>query len=287
MSGTPFEHRVAPTQHPGQEAVLLPGREHRRGRQAAEPVAVHLVPRQRVDRQPQVADVERLLEHAGHAVELGRRRLGRVRQRALQPHDVGAHRGVPQERADVGAERQTIQVVQVALGRVPVLDPLQQRQHLGAGHALDATEHVGEVLGAADGEGQTARADQHRGDAVSHRLAERRVELELGVVVGVQVDEARCDPAARRVDDLGTVGHVQIGLDGAHDAVVDQHVRTAPLGTRAVDDEPAPDECRHVGILRRWTVRSLPVGSSVTPILPRPRQHLPGRVVRPRPAGVT
>ena len=41
---------------------------------------------------------------------------------------------------------------------------------------------------------------------MAHRLGDARVDLDLGVVVGVQVDEPRCDPASLRVDDRRAQG---------------------------------------------------------------------------------
>ena len=103
--GDALEHGVATTEYLAEEPVLLPVREHRRGGPAAVPIAVHLVPRERVDGEPEVPDVERLVEHRGHAVELGLRRRHRVVQRSAEAHHVRADRGVAEERDDVRAER--------------------------------------------------------------------------------------------------------------------------------------------------------------------------------------
>ena len=130
----------------------------------------------------------------------------RVVDAAAEAHHVGPHGRVPEQRGDVRPERHPVEVVEVLRGRLPVLHLLEQRQDGVAGDGLDAAELIGEVLGRAHGERQAAAAHEHGGDAVADRLAERRVDLDLGVVVGVQVDEARDDPPTGGVDDLGALG---------------------------------------------------------------------------------
>ena len=56
-----------------------------------------------------------------------------------------------------------------------------------------------------------------------------RVPVHLGIVMGVQVDEPRRDPAAGGVDDLGPVGRLDPGGDAADDPVLDEHVGPAPV----------------------------------------------------------
>ena len=62
--GHALQHAAASRSTAVEAPVLAPGGEHRRQRAGAEAVAVHLVPRERADRQPDVAGVERLARAA-------------------------------------------------------------------------------------------------------------------------------------------------------------------------------------------------------------------------------
>ena len=140
-------------------------------------------------------------------------------------------------------------MVEVLHRAVPVLDLLQEREHGVAGHGLDPTELVRQVLGGAHGKGQTARTDEHGGDPVADRLPQFGSDLHLGVVVGVQVDEAGCDPLARGVDHLGVVGGDEVDADLGHDPVADQDVgHDARTLTGTVEHGPAPDHQRAVDV---------------------------------------
>ena len=66
-------------------------------------VAVHLVPRQRVDRQAEVARVQGVAEQLLHGVHLVPRGPNVFVQASPQAHRVGPDRGVTQQVADVGA----------------------------------------------------------------------------------------------------------------------------------------------------------------------------------------
>ena len=81
---------------------------------------------------------------------------------------------------------------------------------VGDVHVLDVLERAGDqvaVLGPGGGDGEAAVAGHDRGDAVEARRGERRVPEHLGVVVGVDVDEAGGDdvPRRRRAPDRPTV----------------------------------------------------------------------------------
>ena len=67
------------------------------------------------------------------------------------------------------------------------------------------------------GEPEPAVADGDRGDAVPARQRAVRVPEDLGVVVGVQIDEAGGDVHAPGVDDLGGLAGVD-PADGGDDA---------------------------------------------------------------------
>ena len=69
------------------------------------------------------------------------------------------------------------------------------------GHALDVLQRAGDglaVLGAGRGDPEPAVADDHAGHAVPARRRQVRVPQDLGVVVGVDVDEARGPARGRR-----------------------------------------------------------------------------------------
>ena len=90
---------------------------------------------------------------------------------------------------------------------VPV-DPVLER---GQRHALDLGHHPADVVGVGSperGEGEPAVAADDRGDAVHVRRRGQRVPEQLGVVVGVGVDEAGGDhqPVASNVSARGLVG---------------------------------------------------------------------------------
>ena len=109
-------------------------------------------------------------------------------------------------------------------------------------HALDPGHHPHEVGGvglAGRGDGEAAVAAEHGGDAVQRRRAGRRIPGELGVVVGVEVDEAGRHDETGGVD-LGGAGLELVGRDDATVAHAD--VADDPGRAGAVDDETAADQ---------------------------------------------
>ncbi len=139
-------------------------------------------------------------QQALHLVELGGCRL--ARRRVVVHHDA-AQRRMADEEAGVRHQR-AVEPIEVLLGRGPVprhalLERLQR-------HALDAGQHPHQVVGirrvdrpVTRGERrdrEPAVATHHGCHSVQRRRAQRRVPERLGVVVGVDVDEAR----ARRPD---------------------------------------------------------------------------------------
>ena len=88
-------------------------------------------------------------------------------------------------------------------------------------------------------DGEAAVAAEHRGHAVQRRRAGRRVPGELGVVVGVEVDEAGRHHQAGGVD-LGRAGLELVDRDDAAVAHGDVADRTGRAG--AVDHEAAADQ---------------------------------------------
>src|SRR5690606_9860890 len=105
--------------------------------------------------------------------------------------------------------------------------PVEAVEDGGGGDVLDRLHHLGQVrpvLGSAGGEGHPAVPQHDGGDAVPARRCRRRVPGELGVEVGVDVDEARRHDGSGRVDggggrtDLGPVqladGDDRVAPDG-------------------------------------------------------------------------
>jgi hypothetical protein len=78
------------------------------------------------------------------------------------------------------------------------------------------------------------------GDAVPDGRRGQRVPGELGVVVGVDVDETRCDHQAGGVELLGAL--LRDVADGHDQAVADAHGREVGLAARTVDDRPPSDD---------------------------------------------
>jgi hypothetical protein len=123
-------------------------------------------------------------------------------------------------RADIRPEWHVVQRLNVFSGGRPRLLRVQRADHVLSRHRLDSAEQIGRVLGVCVDGRQRAVAEQHRGDAMPHRLAQAGIEKNLGVVVRVHVDEARGDPLARRINHVGAAGLVQRrGGHGSHGTV--------------------------------------------------------------------
>ena len=155
-------------------------------------------------------------------VELRRREpdraLGRAR-RASRPHMASISSGVA-ARSDASSpitHRRSAQWPTLAATLTPIRpsspsrkspnDPPREgdarRPALGR-HALDPAEHLqqpADVVGLGRREGEPAVAGEHGGDAVPRRRRRGRLEVQLGVVVGVDVDEPGGDVEPVGVDD--------------------------------------------------------------------------------------
>ena len=215
------------------------------GRQCAGAVAVtvELVDGRVHPGHAQHAGVEGAVEHLGHPAQFraGRERPG-VRG-AAQAHHRGAQVRVAQEGGDVGAQGQGIEAFDVPLGLGPVLEVLQGRDDVLAGHGLDAAEQVGGVLGAGVDRRHRAAAQDRGGDAVPDGLAEAGIEEDLGVVVRVDVDEAGEDPFPAGVDHLGAAGLVErLARDGGDAVADDAEVGRPRLRTGAVEPQSVADD---------------------------------------------
>ena len=175
-------------------------------------------------REAERAGVDRITDERGH-----RRDLVGGRRRALVEgpvaHHVVADGRVPDHAPDVHTLGDAVEPVEVAgialpVPRKPVEDALPR-------DVLDRLHHRGQVavvLGVHGREGHAAVAHHDRGDAVPARRARDRVPRELGVEVGVDVDEAGGDEAT-------------VGVELARAARVDgPHLDDAPTGDRDVRD---------------------------------------------------
>jgi hypothetical protein len=241
--GDALEDAAAIAQVARQAAVLRPAGEGRWQRPAAElAAAAHLVPLERHHRQAEVALVEPLVEDALHPAQLVLARAQAALEAAAEPHDMGADRRVAEERGDVGAERQLAQVLQVLADGLPALASIEQRAHDLVGDGLDAAEHVGQVLGCAQRQAQTAAPHHHGRDPMPQRLGERRRQLHLGVVVRVKVDEPRHHPLAGGIDDRGGLQPV---IDGHHLPTLDPHIGDPSGRPPPVEDRAATNDNVH------------------------------------------
>ena len=201
-------------------------------------------------RPPAVADVEagpvggksegaaedRLPNDAAHPVDLG---IGGRPFVRLVAQDVDPYRRVPDVAAEVDGG--PLPPDQVEVLRVGLEVPLDAGGERLEAHVLDLVEGAAQrVPGLRPGGGDAvaAVAGHNRGDAVPARRRQRRVPQDLGVVVGVDVDEPGDDEPSRRVD---LAAAVDLGPDLDHPAVVDADVGPKCRRAGPVDHRPSPD----------------------------------------------
>src|SRR5690606_29901951 len=99
---------------------------------------------------------------------------------------------------------------------------------------------VGDVERVAVDRGDRAVADQHRGDPVAYGLTQGWRHHQLGVVVGVGVDEARHHPSPLGLDHPGVVP------DGERDTAHRRHLTVADPDVGATAGGTGPVEVRPV-----------------------------------------
>ena len=167
-------------------------------------------------------------------------------RRASSPMHVQAQHGVADERGDVDGEvgRHRLDQAVEALAPAPV-DAAVERF---GGHLLDQPEHAREAVAlrlADRRHAQRAVAGDHGGDAVLDRREHQRVEQQLGVEVGVRVDEARGDDVAAGVDDPLGRHAVERPADADDAPVVDADVAEVAGQAGAVDDQSVADDEVH------------------------------------------
>ena len=166
-------------------------------------------------------------------------------------HGEQAHRGVP----DVGGE---VEADAAALDRRQVFGeggevPGDARLQGGDVHVLDVLQRARDqiaVLGVGGRNGEAAVAGHDRRDPVETRRGERGVPEDLGVVVGVDVDEPRGDDALAGVERAVTLQvAAELGDAPVGDADVGAHSgRSAPVDDRTATD----DELIHVTTPWGW-----------------------------------
>ena len=176
--------------------------------------------------------------------------LGRgLVERALA-HDVRAHGGVADVAGIVDALGQGIEDVEELGIRGPApLDPglhRLRRDVLGALQVLDDQVLVG---GGAGGQREAAVAHDDRGDAVVARRGPEGIPEDLGVHVGVAVDEAWRDDEPVGVDDLARP--LADAADRIDPAVAHADVGRVRRQTGSIDHHPVLDHQvkRHRGLL--------------------------------------
>ena len=142
---------------------------------------------------------------------------------AAGPMTAASYRRVADHEPDVQRQRLGLDdVEELGEGLPLVVDTGEERLDR---YRLDAGEEPGQevaIIGRRRRQGEAAIAADRRRHAVQRRRAQRRIPEELGVVVGMQVDEPGRDHQPFRIDgDLGLIAHAA-NFDDA--AVQDPHV---------------------------------------------------------------
>ena len=182
--------------------------------------------------------------HRGHFLGGGHAVL------AVAAHHPLADRRVAEQRGHVEARVAALEVIEVLRERLEA--PGDAGAHGGQRHALDLHQRAHDqvaVGGAAGRDGEAAVADDGGGDAVPDAAGGIRVPRVLGVVVGVDVDEAGGDHEAARVD-LARAALADLA-DRADAPVLDGHVGPPPRLAAAVHHGAAANhEIGHVVLFR-------------------------------------
>ena len=195
----------------------------------------HAVQERAAGREAERTGCHRLLEKRRHGVDVvGLRRL---RVETTLAHHVGAQRAVADEPAGVGSLRHPVERgVELAV-RLPV--PRQAAEDRIPWDVLDALHHLGEVgaiLWPARRERDAAVPEYDARDAVPATRRGDRVPRQLGVEVGVDVDEAGRDDRAGGVD-VAPARLVDRRLDGRDAIARDRDVAAVWRRAGAVDDD--------------------------------------------------
>ena len=155
-------------------------------------------------------------------------------------HDRVSDSAMSDQARDVDTGTDAVQGVEIAAIVLP--GPGQARQDSLAGDVLHRLHHrrqQGPVSRLAGREGQAAIAEKRGGHAVPADWRQVRIPPDLGVEVGVKVDEARGDQQAGSVN-LAPATRLNLA-DRRDQAPVDGDVRRPRRRTRAVHHGTAPD----------------------------------------------
>ena len=186
------------------------------------------------EREADRAVVHRFVQHVLELLPLGG--IGRPGLGRFDAHHVDQHRIHRDVARDVDAKRLALQVLDPLGERRPV--PTQRLAHGGVGHLLGVLHHAHVALAMIRRAGREAEPAVAHGDGRAPVPARARavgVPVQLGVVVGVEIDHARGDDASLRVDLAGR-GTVTEGPDLLDAAIRDADVGDVSGELRAVDD---------------------------------------------------
>src|SRR5215472_9022372 len=173
---------------------------------------------------------ERAPELSLHRLEIVLRR--RLVEGAL-PHDVGTERGVPHVAGVVDALGQRLEgVKELGVGGPAPLDARLHRLRGDVLGPLEIADHQGAVRLGAGCESEAAVTHHDASDAVPAGGGPERIPEDLGVHVGMAVNEARGDDATFGVDDLA--GRLTDAANGGDAPLFDADVGAIPRQSRAV-----------------------------------------------------
>ncbi len=188
--------------------------------------------------EPDGAALDALPQHLAHGLDL---RLGGDPVVRCRSHHVVAQSRVSDEGGHVDGQTAVEGIEELPEGLPPPVDALLKGSQRDL---LDEVEEAGEgiaVLGAARGEGDAAVARHHRGDPVVHRRGPERIPAELGIEMGVGVDEPRRHHQSAGVDDLGGFDVIE-APDRQDVAVADGDIAPEAGHARSVDHDAALDQ---------------------------------------------
>ena len=192
---------------------------------------------ERRGREPDRAGLHRLDDEALHLRHLG---LGRGAVRRLLAERPCAHRRVPHEGGDVRHHALALQHVEVL--RVGLEVPVDAGHQRFERHALDVGEVAQRAVAialAARCDGEAAVAHHHGGHTQGDRRCGPWIPGELGVEVGVDVDDARGEREAMRIDGIPCAADVVSDLGDP--AVLHSDASFHGIVAESVEDTGVPD----------------------------------------------
>ena len=177
-----------------------------------------------------------VLHHLGEIV------LGRLVSEGALAHHIGAQRAMADVARVVDALRQLIEDIEELREGLPA--PLDAGQHGRAADILGALEVAEHEIGlalAARREREAAISHHHAGNALEAGAGADRIPEDLGVHVGMAVDEARRHDMARGVDRLARGGAID-AADLDDPAIAHTHVAAITRQSGSVDDHAVLDD---------------------------------------------